>query len=278
MSSRFHNGLLGVAASRNPRGEMPFLDHLEELRWRIFKAAGALLLGTLVGFYLIQRFHVLELLIAPVQPYLPENGRLNYLSPVTPFLFLLKTSLLTGLILAFPIVLYQVWAFLSPALEKEEKRVIVPALYMGLVLFVAGAGLAYEVALPVSLQFLLGLQQDILQPMLTADAYLSFVVRLLVGFGIIFELPVVVLILSVLGLITPQFLRSKRRHAILVITVLASLLSPGDLIMVTGIMMIPLIFLYEFSILLSSMVYRRREREKLVASTEPPEGSVDREA
>ena len=153
-----------------------------------------------------------------------------------------------------------------------------PALYMGLVLFLAGAGLAYEVALPVSLQFLLGLQTEILQPMLTADDYLSFVVRLMVGFGIIFELPVVVLILSVLGLITPQFLRSKRRHAILVITVLASLLSPGDLIMVTGIMMIPLIFLYEFSILLSVMVYRRRDKEELVASTEPPEGSVDREA
>jgi sec-independent protein translocase protein TatC len=257
---------------------MPFLDHLEELRWRIFKAAGALLVGTMVGFYLIQRFNVLALLIAPVQPYLPENGRLNYLSPVTPFLFLLKTSLLTGLILAFPIVLYQVWAFLSPALEKQEKRVIVPALYMGLVLFVAGAGLAYEVALPVSLQFLLGLQEDILQPMLTADDYLSFVVRLMMGFGIIFELPVVVLILSVLGVITPEFLRAKRRHAIVVITVLASLLSPGDLIMVTGIMMIPLIFLYEFSILLSTMVYRRREKQELVASTEPPEGSVDREA
>ena len=277
MSSRFHNGLLGAAAG-NPRGEMPFLDHLEELRWRIFKAVGALVLGTLIGFYLISRFNVLGLLIAPVEPYLPENGRLNYLSPVTPFLFLLKTSLLTGLILAFPIVLYQVWAFLSPALEKREKRVIVPALYMGLVLFLAGAGLAYEIALPVSLQFLLGLQTEILQPMLTADDYLSFVVRLMVGFGIIFELPVVVLILSVLGLITPEFLRAKRRHAILVITVLASLLSPGDLIMVTGIMMIPLIFLYEFSILLSVMVYRRREKEELVASTEPPEGSVDREA
>jgi sec-independent protein translocase protein TatC len=138
--------------------------------------------------------------------------------------------------------------------------------------------LAYEVALPVSLQFLLGLQQEILQPMLTADEYLSFVVRLLVAFGIIFELPVVVLILSVLGLITPAFLRSKRRHAIVIITVVASVLSPGDLIMVTAIMMVPLIFLYEFSILLSAMVYRRREKARIEASADPPEGSVDREA
>ncbi len=277
MSSLFRDGLLARGAG-NPRGEMPFLDHLEELRWRIFKIGGALILGTGLGFYLIQRFNVLALLIAPVRPYLPEDGRLNYLSPVTPFLFLLKTSLLTGLILAFPIVLYQIWAFLSPALEKEEKRVIVLSLYMGLLLFAAGALLAYEVALPVSLQFLLGLQQDILQPMLTADDYLSFVVRLLMAFGIIFELPVVVLILSVLGLITPAFLRSKRRHAIVIITVVASVLSPGDLIMVTAIMMVPLIFLYEFSILLSTMVYRRREKARIEASSDPPEGSVDREA
>lgn len=262
---------------RNPRGEMPFLEHLEELRWRIFKAVGALFAGTALGFYLIHRFRVLQLLIAPVQPYLEEGGRLNYLSPVTPFFFLLKTSLLVGIILAFPLVLYQVWAFLSPALEKREKRVIIPALYMGLVLFAAGVMLAYRVALPVSLQFLLGLQTEILQPMLTADDYLSFVVRLLMAFGIIFELPVVVLILSVLGLITPAFLRSKRRHAIVLITLVASLLSPGDLIMVTVIMMVPLIFLYEFSILLSAMVYRKKEESQLTPSAEPPVGSVERE-
>jgi len=257
---------------------MPFLDHLEELRWRIFKAAGALMVATLLGFYLISRFNVLELIVLPVRPYLPEEGRLNYLSPVTPFFFLLKTSVLTGLILAFPVVLYQVWAFLSPALEKREKRVIVPALYGGLVLFAAGVLLAYEVALPVSLRFLLGLQSEILQPMLTADEYLSFVVRLLVAFGVIFELPVVVLILSVLGLVTPRFLRSKRRHAIVIITVLASILSPGDLIMVTVIMMVPLIFLYELSILLSAMVYRRREEaEEVRPSPEAPPGSVEME-
>jgi sec-independent protein translocase protein TatC len=257
---------------------MPFLEHLEELRWRIFKALAALVLATGVGFYLIYRFNVLELIIAPVQPYLPEDGRLAYLNPVTPFFFIMKTSVLSGLILAFPLVLYQVWAFLSPALEKKEKRVIVPSLYMGLVLFAAGVMLAYEVALPVSLQFLLGIQTEILQPMLTADEYLSFVIRLLMAFGLIFELPVVILILSVLGLVTPAFLRSRRRHAIVIITVTASLLSPGDVVMVTVIMMIPLILLYEFSIFLSALVYRRKEEaEPREPSPEPPPGAVEME-
>lgn len=263
--------------SLNPRGEMPFLDHLEELRWRIFKAFGALVAGTGLGFYLIYRFNVLELIVAPVRPYLPVEGRLNYLSPVTPFFFLMKTSLLVGIILAFPIILYQLWSFLSPALEKREKKVIVPALYMGLVLFAAGVLLAYEVALPVSLQFLLGLQTEILQPMLTADEYLAFVMRLLMAFGIIFELPVVILILSVLGVVTPKFLRSKRRHAIVIITVLASFLSPGDVLMVTVIMMVPLIFLYEFSIFLSALVYRKKE-EAPEPDTAPPEGAVEMDA
>ena len=258
---------------------MPFLEHLEELRWRIFKAAGALVAGTVAGFYLIYRFNVLELVVNPVLPYLGEGQKLSYLSPVTPFFFLLKTSLLVGVLLAFPIVLFQLWAFLSPALESREKKVIVPSLYMGLVLFAAGALLAYRVALPVSLEFLTGIQTEILQPMLTADEYFSFFFRLLMAFGIIFELPVVILILSVLGVVTPQFLRSKRRHAIVLITVAASLLSPGDVVMVTVIMMVPLILLYEFSILLSVLVYRKREEtERLEADPSPPSGAVELDA
>ncbi|HKK92609.1 MAG TPA: twin-arginine translocase subunit TatC [Longimicrobiales bacterium] len=260
----------------NQRGEMPFLDHLEELRWRIFKGIGALILCTILGFWLIYRFEVLQLLIEPLLPYLPEDGRLNYLNPVTPFFFILKTSVLVGLVMALPIVVYQVWAFLSPALEKREKQLIVPALYGGFLLFAAGVWLAYAFALPFSLKFLLGIQTDILTPMLTADEYLSFVVRLMVAFGVIFELPVVVLILSVLGLVTPAFLRSKRRHAIVVITILASLLSPGDVLAVTVIMMGPLILLYELSIWISVFVYRwkREDESPSIKAPEPPKASV----
>lgn len=261
----------------NSRGEMPFLDHLEELRWRVFKALGALVVATIIGFVLVQRFQVIDLLVEPSRPYLPEDGRLAYFSPVTPFFFILKLSVLAGIIMSFPIVLYQVWAFLAPALEKREKRLIVPALYMGMVLFAGGAFLGYEVALPVSMRFFTGIQTDFLYAVLGADEYLSFAVRLLVGFGIIFELPVVILILSVLGLVTPRFLRTKRRHAIVLSTVAASLLSPGDVITVTVLMMVPLIFLYEFSILLSVLVTRGRDQDdnRIQPDAAPPEGSVE---
>jgi sec-independent protein translocase protein TatC len=259
---------------------MPFLDHLEELRWRLFKALGALVTASLLGFVLVQRFDVLDLLIEPVRAYLPE-GRLAYFSPVTPFFFILKLALLSGVILSFPIILYQLWAFLSPALEKREKRVIVPALYGGMLLFAAGVAMAYEIALPVSMRFFTSLQSDFLYAVLGADEYLSFALRLLVAFGIIFELPVVILILSVLGLVTPRFLREKRRHAIVISTVVASLLSPGDVILVTALMMLPLILLYELGIVLSVLVTRQREEDaddsnpfQLLPDREPPEGSV----
>lgn len=257
---------------------MPFLDHLEELRWRIFKAAIAIAAGLGIGWWAVRRFRVTTLLVEPMVPY-ATGGRLHAFRPTTGFFLELKLALVVGLILAFPVVLYQVWAFLAPALEKRERRVIIPSLYMGTVLFSAGAALAYWVALPVSLHFLFGFQEDFLALTIGADEYLSFVVRLLVGFGLIFELPVVVLILSALGLVTPRFLRSKRRHAVVLITVAASFLSPGDVIMVTILMMVPLILLYEFSILLSVLVTRGRERDEErtihAPGAEPPDGAVE---
>ena len=256
------------------RGEMPFLDHLEELRWRIFKAVAAIAVGTLVGFLLVQYFSVLELLIRPVRPFLPE-GRLAFFSPTTPFFLVLKLSLISGLILAFPLIVYQVWAFLSPALEDRERKVIVPSLYLGLVLFALGVAMAYFIALPVSLRFFFGLQTDFLVSVIGADEYLAFVVRLLLAFGLIFELPVVVMILTALGLATPAFLREKRRHAVVLITITASFLSPGDVIMLTVLMMVPLILLYEFSILLSAMVYGRRHENSIFDPAGPPEGAVE---
>ena len=257
----------------NPKGEMPFLEHLEELRWRILWSLFALVLATLLGFWIVQRFGVLQFLLAPLQEYRP-NTKLVALGITDPFFVTLKLALVVGSILAFPILLYHLWSFLSPALEKQEKRVIVPALYFGLLLFLAGAGLAYYIALPVTIPFLLGFQTQFLDTTLEVNRYFGFVTKLLIGFGAVFELPVVVMILSALGLVTPQFLRSKRRHALVINTVVASFLSPGDVITVTILMMVPLILIYEVSITLSSVIYRRRERHILSSSDEPPEGAV----
>jgi sec-independent protein translocase protein TatC len=118
--------------------------------------------------------------------------------------------------------------------------------------------MSYEIVLPMTLRFTMGFQTESLEQAIVVGEYMSVVTRLLLAFGIVFELPVVVLILSALGLVTPQFLAAKRRHAIAIITVLASVLTPGDVITATVMMMLPLVLLYEFSIVLSRMVYRKR--------------------
>ena len=202
------------------------------------------------------------------------NFRLIYLSPADPFFITLKLAVVVGVLLAFPIIVYQIWSFLSPALEKHEKRAIVPALYLGLVLFSAGVALAYFVALPLTMTFFQNFQAEFLEEQLEVGKTLAFITKLLIGFGVIFELPVVVMILSALGLVTPEFLKSKRRHAMVLITVLASFLTPGDVITLTIMLMVPLFFLYEFSIFLSRMIWKRktgpREKEEVADPRRAP--------
>jgi len=266
---------LGKFARR--RGEMPFLDHLEELRWRILWSILAVVLGTVIGFIFVYYFGVMEFLIRPMRTaYTDPDFRLIYLSPADPFFITLKLAVVVGIILSFPIIVYHIWSFLSPALERQEKRAIVPALYLGLILFSAGVALAYFVALPLTMSFFQNFQAEFLEEQLEVSKTLAFVTKLLIGFGVIFELPVVVMILSALGLVTPEFLKSKRRHAMVLITVLASFLTPGDVITLTIMLMVPLFFLYEFSIVLSRMIWKRkRAREEEKGSTDPPEGSVE---
>jgi sec-independent protein translocase protein TatC len=257
---------------------MPFLDHLEELRWRLLWSLLAIAVGTVIGLVLVLNLPVLEILVEPVREARGEADlRLVYLSPSDPFFVRLKLGIYVGIILAFPIVVYQVWTFLSPALEKREKRAVVPAMYLGLLLFVAGVALAYFAALPVTLEFFQRFEAESLEGQLEINQTLGFVVKLLLAFGAVFELPVVILALSVLGLVTPAFLRAKRRHAIVLITILASFLTPGDAITLTIMMMLPLVFLYEFGILLSVGVYRgkKKREEEDAADLEPPPGALE---
>jgi sec-independent protein translocase protein TatC len=245
---------------QNPAGEMPFLDHLEELRWHIIWSLLALIVCTAFGFFVAIRFDLLSLLKRPLDPWIGAVP-LQALSVTDPFFLTFRLALTLGFVLAFPVIVYQVWAFLAPALTPREKRAIVPALYLGAVLFSAGVALAYVYVLPMTLQFLQGFQTPSLKLALTGNFYFGFVIKLLVAFGVIFELPVVVLILATMGLVTSKFLASKRRYAIAIMAVTAALITPGDAITATVFMMGPLILLYEISILLAKLVERARARD-----------------
>lgn len=245
---------------RDPKAdEMPFLDHLEELRWRILWSMLAIIVGFGIGFWLVTRFDALGLLIRPIEPFL-LGSKIRYLSPSDPFFVTLKLALVVGLLLAFPIIVYQVWTFVSPALMPEEKRAIVPSLYFGLVLFLAGVALCYFAALPLTLRFMMSFQTESLEQSITIGPYMGFVVKMLLAFGLVFELPVVMLVLGVLGVVNTEMLKKGRRYALVIITAAAALITPGDAVALTIFMMVPLVLLYELGIVLVRVVERRRER------------------
>ncbi|HWV56745.1 MAG TPA: twin-arginine translocase subunit TatC [Longimicrobiales bacterium] len=245
-----------VLQARSPTGEMPFLDHLEELRWRIIWSLVAVVSGAVIGFVFVYYLPVLDWLSQPIQPFL--NGeKLMVLTPAGSFMITVKLGLWVGIILAAPVVIYQVWAFVSPALLPHEKRAIVPALYFGLLLFAAGVALAYFFVLPLSLRFLASFQVDALEYNIVATEYLSFVVQMLLAFGLMFELPIVILVLAVLGIVNSKMLASGRRYALVLITIGACVVTPGD-VSSSIFLMLPLLLLYEVSIWLARMIERRR--------------------
>ena len=242
------------------RGEMPFLDHLEELRWRILYSLLAVVICTLGGWWVVQHFDVIGLLKRPIAPLIPD-GRLVFTSPTDPFFITLKLAFVFGLLFASPVVVYQTWAFLAPALYQRERRVIIPAFSVGIVLFLAGATAAYLWVLPRALAVLLSLQRQQLAPMITADAYFGIAAQLIIAFGLITELPLVVTVLAALGVVTPQFLAKNRRYAIVLSAVAAALLSPPDAVSMI-VMLVPLLLLYEISILCAWVMTRRRKRRE----------------
>jgi len=253
--------------------EMPFLDHLEELRWRIIWSLGALVVGVVISFALLLRFErpVLLWLQGPILPFL-HGRRLMNTHPGEGFSILMQTALIGGILFALPVIIYQVWAFLSPALHRHEKRVGIPVIFGAVVLFVCGAALAWYLVLPMTLRFLTGIGDDAFDQMITASEYFGFIISLVLAIGAVFELPILVLLLSSFGLVTPKFLAKYRKHALVGSFVVAAFITPGDLFVTNMVLTALLYMLYEVSIGLSFVVFRNRERKRL--ASEADEGSA----
>jgi sec-independent protein translocase protein TatC len=252
---------------RTEGGEMPFLDHLEELRQRIIRSLAALVGGGLVGLLVVMNVNVLGFLAQPIAPFLRDR-KLVYTHPADPFSIVMSAALGLGILLALPVILFQLWAFLSPALYKHERRVALWVLSSGTGLFAIGAAMAYFLILPMTLKFLIGLQPASMEPMITASDYFGFVIMMMLVFGAVFELPLVIVALAALGLVTPKMLRRTRRAAIVIIVAGACIITPGDLIVTSAALAVPMYVLYEGSILVSGIVYRRRERRLASSAAE----------
>jgi sec-independent protein translocase protein TatC len=239
---------------------MPFLDHLEELRWRIVKALLALLVGVIIGYAVVRAWDVVALLKRPIDPYLPAGGTLLVTSPMDPFIITLKLAVAIGLVLALPVILYQVWGFLRPALYQRERRVVLPTVIAGAVMFAAGAATGFLFVLPLALKVLTGFATPSLQQMITAQSYFGFALTVVLAFGAVFEVPLVMFVLIYLRIISAAFLRRHRRAFIIINAVASAILTPGDIIIMTAIVMVPLQVFYELSIVVALAMERRRAR------------------
>lgn len=254
---------------KSQSGEMPFLDHLEELRWRIIYSLIAVIVGVGIGFWVAMQFDLIGWLAKPIlsMPQLPEH-KLAFMHPSEAFTVTLDVAMTIGLVLASPVILLQLWTFLAPALRRHEKRVAMGVLYAGILLFASGAALAYFVVVPLALPWLFQFGGPSLVPLITAEDYFDFLFSMILTFGLSFELPIVILALAALGIVTPQFLNKYRRHAVVVIVIIGAFLTPGDMVWTTIALAVPLYLLYELSVIGAYFVHRRRQRRLSLRSAD----------
>tara|TARA_B100000586_G_scaffold253967_1_gene214976 strand:- start:295 stop:1023 length:729 start_codon:yes stop_codon:yes gene_type:complete len=234
--------------------EMGFLDHLEELRWRLVRCLLAMVIGSAVSFGYID--HILNVLLYPARSTSnPIN--LQVLSVQGMFLIKWFISFISGFILSLPYLIYQFWRFVAPGLKVNEKKYAFPVVFFAFSSFVTGILFGYFILVPFSLEFFSGIGATHVDNNFSIQYYFSFLTWLLLGAGIIFQLPVVSLVLSAIGVLTPPFMRHYRRHSMVVILILSSFITPPDPVSML-IMSFPLILLYEMSIGVSWLVNRKR--------------------
>ena len=231
---------------------MGFLEHLEELRWRLIKSFISIIFGSILSFSFIDE--ILSILLLPTfETTVPIN--IQVLSVQGMFIIKWFISFISGFVLALPILTYQLWKFISPGLKVNEKKYVFPVVFFSFSSFIIGISFGYFVMIPFSLEFFSSIGIGNIENNYSIQYYFSFLSWLLLGSGVIFQLPVVSLMLSALGLLTPAFMRHYRRHSIVSIFILSSFITPPDPVSML-IMSIPLIFLYELSIGISWMINR----------------------
>ena len=239
---------------KNNKDSMPFLDHLEELRWRLIKSIASILIGAVVSFYFIDI--IIEFLIKPTEG-LRNSMDLQVLKVQGMFMIKWGIALLGGIIVSIPVLTYQLWKFIAPGLYIDEKKYIIPLIIFTFLSFISGLVFAYMIVIPFSLSFFTSVGLEGIDNDFSINYYFNFITWLMLGSGLIFELPVIVFILSVIGLLTPAFMRHYRRYAIVFILVISAFITPPDPVSLV-LMSIPLLLLYEISIGVSWLVNRKK--------------------
>ncbi len=234
--------------------KMSFLEHLGELRKRILWSLVAVLVGLGIALNFTER--LMKFVRRPFDAAIPGT-KLVFLTPTEAFWVYMKVALIAGCVLALPVVLYQVWAFVVPGLHRHEKRFAAPFVIVGSLFFLMGASFAQLVVIPFAMRFLVTFPGADLTPMISIGSYVDFVLKFTLAFGAIFELPVAITLAARMGLVTPQFLSKNRKYAILINFILAAILTPTPDIFNQTLMAGPMVLLYELGII-SARIFGRR--------------------
>lgn len=244
---------------------MSFLEHLEELRRRIIYAVVAVMGGFMACWWKAEV--IFGYMQKPIEQALTRHKldtQLVYLNPTEPFNLYMKIGLISGIFVASPFILYQVWAFIAPGLYKNERRYVLPFMFSTVFLFLAGGAFGYKIVYPAALDFLVGYGQG-LKPMITIGEYTDLFMTIILGLGIVFEMPILVFFLSLMGIVTAKWMWRNLRYSILVIFVIAAILTPTTDIMNMCVFAAPMILLYILSIGVAWLVHparRKKAREK----------------
>lgn len=242
--------------------KMPFTQHLIELRKRLIVCLIAVAVGFGICYYFSEP--IFRVMLRPLLKVMPEGNHLIYTGLPEAFFTYLKVGLWGGVILALPVIFHQLWGFVAPGLYRTERRYLIPFVIFSTVLFLIGGFFGYFIVFPFGFSFFVGFSNDTIQVMPSVKEYFSLALKLLFGFGIIFELPLIMVFLGRMGIVNHQMLARGRKFAIVLVFVVAAILTPPDWVSQV-LMALPLMVLYELSIILVRFTAKKRAEKKAAA-------------
>jgi sec-independent protein translocase protein TatC len=245
---------------QEPGGKMSFFEHLVDLRKRLINSAMAIAIGAFIGVSVSKR--VFDFIDLPMRAALRKqhlDDRLVYTNPTGALELIITLGIYIGVVLAAPVVLYQVWLFIAPGLYKHERKAVTVFIFSSVILFLTGISFGYFIMLPYMLDFLIGFQGSF-RPLISINEYFDFILIVLLGLGIIFELPVLIFFLALFGIVTPKFLWQNLRYAILIIAVVAAIITPTPDALTMLIFMAPMVALYFIGIGVAAVVVRNKAK------------------
>lgn len=251
--------------------KLPFTEHLSELRDRLVRCFIAVGVGFVVSYFFKEK--LFDILNAPLVKVMGGETKMIFTGLTEAFFTYMKLSFLAGIVLATPVLFYEFWMFISPGLYRDEKKFLIPAILMSMIFFILGSSFGYFLVFPYGFQFLLGFGSDTIQAMPSMKEYLSFSSQMLLAFGLVFELPLVLTLMARMGLVSVEFLKKNRKYAILIIFIVAALVTPGPDVISQLMMAVPLMFLYELSIIGARLFSKKKDIEEQSKEDEDVEES-----